>query len=123
MCADEPQLLVAARKECPLVVGVGDGERFVASAIPAFLRETRSVQLVGDDEVVAIRPDEAEFLDAETAEPVDRPASEIDWDDEAAEKGWFETFILKEIHEQPAALAETIADRLPDGRPRPGGTC
>src|SRR5437763_1322984 len=60
MCADEPQLLVAARKECPLVVGVGDGERFVASAIPAFLSETRSIQLVGDDEVVAIRPDEVE---------------------------------------------------------------
>src|SRR3989440_1489736 len=116
MSVDEPKLLVAARKECPLVVGVGEGEQFVASAIPAFLRETRRVQLVGDDEVVVIRPDGVEFLDAETADPVDRPASEIDWDDEAAEKGGFETFMLKEIHEQPDAVAETVADRLVDGR-------
>ena len=116
MCAEEPRLLVAARKECPLVVGVGEGERFVASAIPAFLRETRSVQLVGDDEVVAIRPDEVDFLDAETGEPLDRSANEIDWDDEAAEKGGYETFMLKEIHEQPDAVAETIADRLVEGR-------
>jgi glucosamine--fructose-6-phosphate aminotransferase (isomerizing) len=116
MCADEPRLLVAARKECPLVVGVGEGERFVASAIPAFLRETRTAQLVGDDEVVAIRPDGAEFIAAETAEPLEREASEIDWDDEAAEKGGYETFMLKEIHEQPDAVAATVADRLVDGR-------
>jgi glutamine---fructose-6-phosphate transaminase (isomerizing) len=116
MCADEPRLLVAARKECPLVVGVGEGERFVASAIPAFLRETRWVQLVGNDEVVAIRPDGVEFTDAASAAPVERAASEIDWDDEAAEKGGYETFMLKEIHEQPDAVAETIADRLVDGR-------
>jgi glucosamine--fructose-6-phosphate aminotransferase (isomerizing) len=116
MCADEPRLLVAARKECPLVVGVGEGERFVASAIPAFLRETRQVQLVGDDEVVAIRPDGVEFLEAATARPLEREAREIDWDDEAAEKGGYETFMLKEIHEQPDAVAETIADRLVNGR-------
>ena len=116
MCADEPRLLVAARKECPLVVGVGDGERFVASAIPAFLRETRNVQLVGDDEVVAIRPDGAEFLVADTGEVLEREANEVDWDDEAAEKGGYETFMLKEIHEQPDAVAETVADRLVDGR-------
>src|SRR5436190_8429709 len=115
MSVDEPKLLVAARKECPLVVGVGEGERFVASAIPAFLRETRRVQLVGNDEVVAIRPEWAEFLQAETAEPLDRPTTEIDWDDEAAEKGGYETFMLKEIHEQPDAVAETIADRLIEG--------
>jgi glucosamine--fructose-6-phosphate aminotransferase (isomerizing) len=116
MSADEPRLLVAARKECPLVVGVGEGELFVASAIPAFLRETRCVQLVGDDEIVAIRPEGAEFLDASTGEPVERDAAEVDWDDEAAEKGGYETFMLKEIHEQPDAIAETIADRLVDGR-------
>jgi glucosamine--fructose-6-phosphate aminotransferase (isomerizing) len=116
MCADEPELLVAARKECPLVVGVGEGEHFVASAIPAFLRETRNVQLVEDNEVVVIRPDGAEFLDASTADPVERPVTAIDWDDEAAEKGGYETFMLKEIHEQPDAVAETIADRLVDGK-------
>jgi glucosamine--fructose-6-phosphate aminotransferase (isomerizing) len=116
MCAHEPQLLVAARKECPLVVGVGEGERFVASAIPAFLRETRCVQLVGDDEVVAIRPEGAEFIAADSGEPLEREASEVDWDDEAAEKGGYETFMLKEIHEQPDAVAETVADRLVGGR-------
>jgi glucosamine--fructose-6-phosphate aminotransferase (isomerizing) len=116
MCADEPRLLVAARKECPLVVGLGEGERFVASAIPAFLRETRRVQQVGDDEVVAIRPDGVDFFDALTGEPLEREATEVDWDDEAAEKGGYETFMLKEIHEQPDAVAETIADRLVDGR-------
>jgi glutamine---fructose-6-phosphate transaminase (isomerizing) len=116
MCADEPRLLAAARKECPLVVGVGEGERFVASAIPAFLSETRSVQLVGDDEIVAIRPEGAEFIAAETAEPLERETSEIDWDEEAAEKGGYETFMLKEIHEQPDAVAETVADRLVGGR-------
>ena len=57
MSADEPDMLVGARKECPLVVGVGEGEQFLASAIPAFLRETRNVKLVNDDEIVAIRPD------------------------------------------------------------------
>ncbi|HKP90140.1 MAG TPA: glutamine--fructose-6-phosphate transaminase (isomerizing), partial [Thermoleophilaceae bacterium] len=116
MCADEPRLLVAARKECPLVVGVGDGERFVASAIPAFLRETRNVQLVGDDEVVAIRPDGAEFLVADTGEVLEREANEVDWDDEAAEKGGYETFMLKEIYEQPEAVRETIGDRARRGR-------
>ena len=115
MCADEPGLLVAARKECPLVVGVGDDERFVASAIPAFLRETRRIQLVGDDEVVAIRPEGVEFVDAASGEAVEREVTEIDWDDEAAEKGGYETFMLKEIYEQPDAVAETIGDRLVGG--------
>jgi glutamine---fructose-6-phosphate transaminase (isomerizing) len=115
MCADQPGLLVAARKECPLVVGVGNDERFVASAIPAFLRETRRTQLVGDDEIVAIRPHGVEFVDASTGDALEREVTEIDWDDEAAEKGGYETFMLKEIYEQPDAVAETIADRLIGG--------
>ncbi|HEX8066015.1 MAG TPA: glutamine--fructose-6-phosphate transaminase (isomerizing) [Thermoleophilaceae bacterium] len=115
MCADEPDVLVAARKECPLVVGVGDGERFIASAIPAFLRETRRTQLVNDGEVVAVAPTESRFLDAATGDAIEREVVEVDWDDEAAEKGGYETFMLKEIHEQPDAVAETIADRLIGG--------
>jgi len=110
-CAYEPQLLVAARRECPLVVGVGEGEHFIASAIPAFLRETREVKLVEDGEIVAVRPDSADFLDP-AGLPIPRQAEQIDWSEEAAEKGGYETFMLKEIHEQPAALAETIADRV-----------
>ncbi len=109
--ADEPSTLVAARKECPLVIGVGEGESFVASAIPAFLRDTRRVQLVENDEIVVITPEGARFTTA-AGEPVERLAEEVDWDEEAAEKGGYETFMLKEIHEQPDAVAETVADRL-----------
>jgi glucosamine--fructose-6-phosphate aminotransferase (isomerizing) len=112
MHADEPEILVGARKECPLVVGVGEHETFIASAIPAFLKHTRQVGIVGDDELVVIRPDGAEFLDAVSGEAVTREITEVDWDDDAAEKGGFETFMLKEIHEQPDAVAETIADRV-----------
>jgi glucosamine--fructose-6-phosphate aminotransferase (isomerizing) len=112
MHADEPDVLVGARKECPLVVGVGERETFIASAIPAFLKHTRKVGIVGDDELIVIRPGGAQFLDAVSGEPVTREISEVDWDDDAAEKGGFETFMLKEIHEQPDAVAETIADRV-----------
>jgi len=109
--ADEPGVLVAARKECPLVIGLGDGENFVASAIPAFLRETRRVQLVENDEIVIVTPEGTRFTTA-AGEEVERAAEEVDWDEEAAEKGGYETFMLKEIHEQPDAVAESIADRL-----------
>jgi glucosamine--fructose-6-phosphate aminotransferase (isomerizing) len=116
MHADEPGVLVGARKECPLVVGVGQGETFIASAIPAFLQHTRQVGIVGDDELIVVRPDGAQFLDAVSGEPVTREVTEVDWDDDAAEKGGFETFMLKEIHEQPEAVAETIADRVREDR-------
>jgi glucosamine--fructose-6-phosphate aminotransferase (isomerizing) len=112
MTADEPEVLVGARKECPLIVGVGEGEQFLASAIPAFLRETRNVKLVNDGEIVAIRPDGVQFFDASGA-PVDRETMEIDWDADTAEKGGYDTFMLKEIYEQPDAVAETISDRTP----------
>jgi glucosamine--fructose-6-phosphate aminotransferase (isomerizing) len=116
MSADEPGLLVGARKEPPLVVGVGDGEHFIASAIPAFLKHTRTVRLVGDDEVVAVRADGATFYDARSGARIERDAERVDWDEEAAEKGGYETFMLKEIHEQPEAVAETVFDRLAGDR-------
>jgi glucosamine--fructose-6-phosphate aminotransferase (isomerizing) len=113
--ADEPGVLVAARKECPLVVGLGEGENFVASAIPAFLRDTRRVQMVENDEIVVVTPEGTRFLTA-SGEEIERAAEEIDWDEETAEKSGYETFMLKEIHEQPEAVAETVLDRLaPDG--------
>jgi glucosamine--fructose-6-phosphate aminotransferase (isomerizing) len=115
MSADDPELLVGARKECPLVVGIGEGENFIGSAIPAFLRHTRRIQLLNDDEIVAVRPSGTIVSDAATGAPIEREVDEVDWDDEAAEKGGFETFMLKEIHEQPNAVAETIADRLVEG--------
>ncbi len=112
---DEPERLVATRHECPLVLGVGDGERFVASAIPAFLSETRDVMLIEDGEVVVVEADGHSLWSGQTELPP-RPAERVDWDEDAAEKGGYETFMLKEIHEQPAALWDTIGDRLkPDG--------
>jgi glutamine---fructose-6-phosphate transaminase (isomerizing) len=114
MSADHPGVIVGARKECPLVVGLGEGESFIASAIPAFLAETRRVQLVQDDEIVEITPDGARFIEPVAGSPIEREVDEVDWDDEAAEKGGFETFMLKEIHEQADAVAETLAGRLLD---------
>jgi glutamine---fructose-6-phosphate transaminase (isomerizing) len=112
--ADEPELLVGARKECPLVIGRGEGEQFVASAIPAFLAHTRQVQLIENDEIVVVRRDSVEFLSAD-GEPIERAVDEVDWSQEVAEKGGYETFMLKEIHEQADAVAETIADRTARG--------
>jgi glucosamine--fructose-6-phosphate aminotransferase (isomerizing) len=112
MHADEPGRLVGARKECPLVAGVGKGETFLASAIPAFLAETREAVAIENDEIVSVDASGVSITDAAGA-PVERGAEEISWDEAAAEKGGYDTFMLKEIHEQADAVAETIADRLP----------
>jgi glutamine---fructose-6-phosphate transaminase (isomerizing) len=112
MHAEEPERLVGARKECPLVAGVGEGEAFLASAIPAFLAETRDAVAIENDEVVTIDASGVSITDA-AGNPVPRGSEEISWDEAAAEKGGYETFMLKEIHEQADAVAETIADRLP----------
>ena len=112
--ADQPDVLVGARKECPLIVGRGDGEQFLASAIPAFLNETRSVQFIENGEIVVLTRDGVEFMDADGA-PIEREIKEIDWDEETAEKGGYDTFMLKEIYEQADALAETVADRTARG--------
>src|SRR4051794_31203071 len=110
MSLDEPETLVGARRECPLVVGRGDGETFLASAVPAFLADTRRIQVIENGELVVITPEGARIVTPDGAE-VERPVEEIDWDEETAEKGGYETFMLKEIHEQADAVAETIADR------------
>jgi glutamine---fructose-6-phosphate transaminase (isomerizing) len=108
---DHPGTLVGARLQCPLVVGVGEGEMFLASSIAAFLRETRRVQLIEDGEVVAIRPEGVQFVSVAGGRVRDRDEMEVDWDDEAAEKQGYETFMLKEIYEQPQAIADTIGER------------
>ena len=110
-----PDLLVGARRQCPLVVGVGEGEMFLASSIAAFLRDTRKVQLIEDGEVVAITPEGARFFD-DDGEVEHKEIEPVDWDDEDAEKGGYETFMLKEIYEQPEAVSETIGDRARRGR-------
>jgi glutamine---fructose-6-phosphate transaminase (isomerizing) len=114
MCMDEPELLVGARKECPLIIGRGDGEQFVASAVPAFLAETRRVQFLDNDEIVVLRPDGV-TITTPAGEVLERPVETVDWDQDTAEKGGYETFMLKEIHEQADAVAETIADRTAGG--------
>jgi glucosamine--fructose-6-phosphate aminotransferase (isomerizing) len=110
MTLDEPDVLVGARRECPLVVGRGDGETFLGSAVPAFLAHTRRVQWIENGEIIAITPEGARIMTPEGVE-VNRPIDEVDWDEETAEKAGYETFMLKEIHEQADAVAETIADR------------
>jgi glutamine---fructose-6-phosphate transaminase (isomerizing) len=114
MSLDEPDVLVAARKECPLVIGRGEGEQFVGSDVPAFLAETRTVQYIESGEIVTLRPEGVTIATAAGVE-LQRPTQTIDWDAETAEKGGFETFMLKEIHEQADAVAETIADRTARG--------
>jgi glucosamine--fructose-6-phosphate aminotransferase (isomerizing) len=112
---DHPGLLVGARLQCPLVVGIGDGETFLASNAAAFLRETRTVHFPEDGDIVAITPDGVRFARAD-GDGVERERHVLDWDDEGAEKAGFETFMLKEIYEQPDAVAETIGDRVRHGR-------
>jgi glucosamine--fructose-6-phosphate aminotransferase (isomerizing) len=112
---EHPEMLVGARLQCPLVVGIGEGEMFLASSIAAFLRETRRVQLIEDGEVVAITKEGARFYSVEDG-PREREEFEVDWDDEAAEKHGYETFMLKEIYEQPQAVADTIGERIRGGR-------
>ncbi len=113
--SDHPEQLVGARVQCPLLVGVGDGEMFLASASTAFLRETRKIQLIEDGEIVSITPDGASFTSVEDG-AVERDVIEVDWDDEAAEKSGYETFMLKEIYEQPEGVRETIGDRVRHGK-------
>jgi glucosamine--fructose-6-phosphate aminotransferase (isomerizing) len=115
MSLDEPELLVGARKECPLIVGRGDGEQFVASAVPAFLAETRRVQYVENGELVVLRPEGVTIITAATGQLVERAEHTVDWDEETAEKGGYETFMLKEIHEQADAVADAISDRTARG--------
>jgi glucosamine--fructose-6-phosphate aminotransferase (isomerizing) len=111
---DHPGLLVGARHQVPLVIGLGSDEMFLASNAAAFLRETRTVQFPGDGEIIAVRPEGAVFSLADGS-PVEHETIELDWDDEGAQKAGFETFMLKEIYEQPEAVAETIGDRVRHG--------
>jgi glucosamine--fructose-6-phosphate aminotransferase (isomerizing) len=114
MSLGQPDTLVGARRECPLVVGRGEGEQFIASAVPAFLAQTREVQQIENGEIVVLTPDGASVMSADGT-PVQREVETVDWDEDTAEKGGYETFMLKEINEQADAVAETIADRVARG--------
>ncbi len=108
---EQPDLLVGVRNQTPLVVGLGDGENFLASNVAAFLSETRRAVFPDDGEIVEITPTRVRFF--HDGAEIEHPAvEELDWDEEAAEKGGYETFMLKEIYEQPEAVRETIGDRV-----------
>ena len=114
-----PDLIVGARLQCPLVLGIGDDESFVASDVVAFLAQTRRIKQIEDGELIAITPEGVTLYDVDGGE-LERAESTVDWDEAAAEKGGYETFMLKEIHEQPEAMRETIGERLYGGRVRLG---
>ena len=113
---DHPGQLVGARLGCPMVVGLADGETFLASNAAAFLRDTRLVQFPEDGDLVLVEPGGSQFFRAVDGVAVEREVIELDWDDEGAEKNGYETFMLKEINEQPQAVADTIGDRVRHGR-------
>ncbi|WP_108024152.1 glutamine--fructose-6-phosphate transaminase (isomerizing) [Melghirimyces profundicolus] len=111
---DEPDKLVAVRLASPLIVGVGDGENFIASDIPAILEHTRDVYVLDDGEMAVLTRDGVE-LSTTDGKPVSRDLMHVTWDAATAEKGGYEHFMLKEIHEQPKAIRDTLAGRIKDG--------
>ena len=114
--ADEPGTIVAARRSTPLVVGIGDGEMFVGSDVAAFIGHTRDAVELGQDQAVAITADSYRITDFHGNEDVEYREFHIDWDLDAAEKGGYEYFMLKEIAEQPTAVADTLVGHFVDGR-------
>ncbi|WP_405959219.1 glutamine--fructose-6-phosphate transaminase (isomerizing) [Streptomyces sp. NBC_00868] len=109
--ADEPDVVVGARRNSPLVVGVGEGENFLASDVAAFIAHTRSAIELGQDQVVELRRDGVTVTDFDGA-PASVRAYHVDWDASAAEKGGYDYFMLKEIAEQPKAVADTLLGRI-----------
>jgi glucosamine--fructose-6-phosphate aminotransferase (isomerizing) len=114
--ADEPGTIVAARRSTPLVVGVGDGEMFVGSDVAAFIEHTRRAVELGQDQAVVITADGYRITDFHGNDDVEFREFHIDWDLAAAEKGGYEYFMLKEIAEQPTAVADTLVGHFVDGR-------
>ena len=113
---DRPDTIFAVKRESPLIVGWGEGENFVASDIPALLKYTRRYSVLEEGDMAVCTAEGIRFYN-EFAEPVQRPALTADWDMEAAEKGGYPHFMLKEINEQPTAITATVSPRVEDGMP------
>jgi len=107
--------MVVARKDSPLVIGLGEGENFIASDIPALLKHTRKVYFLDDKEIALVTRDGVKIIN-QYGEEVKKEVFEVTWDVEAAEKGGYQHFMLKEIHEEPKALRDTMTSRIRDGR-------
>ena len=115
MFRDYPGEIWVARKDSPMIIGIADGETYVASDVPAILKYTRNVYYIGNLEFAKLTPGEAHFYNLDGDE-IEKQTTEIKWDAEAAEKAGFEHFMMKEIHEQPKAVADTFHSVLKDGR-------
>ena len=115
LCADTPDRIIAARKDAPLLLGCGRGENFLASDVTALLRHTRDVVYMDDGELAVITAEGIRIYD-ERRRPIDKEHRHIDWDVDAAEKGGYDHFMLKEIYEQPEAVRRAITGRIRDGR-------
>lgn len=112
---DEPDKIIAAKKDSPLIIGLGEGENYVASDIPAILGRTNQVYILDDNEFVVVKADEVVITDF-IGDPVDKSIFTVTWDPIAAEKGGYEHFMLKEIHEQPEAIRATLRGTATNGR-------
>ena len=115
MFQDYPGEIWVARKDSPMIIGITDGETYVASDVPAILKYTRNVYYIGNLEFARLAPGEADFYNLD-GDKIEKATTEIKWDAEAAEKGGFEHFMMKEIHEQPKAVEDTLNSMVKDGR-------
>ena len=115
LCTDTPDRLIAARKDAPLLLGYGEGENFSASDVTALLRHTRNVVYMDDGELAVVTAGSIRIYD-ERRRPVEKERHYIDWDVDAAEKGGYAHFMLKEIFEQPTAISKAITGRIQEGR-------
>ena len=116
LCLDEPDVLYAARRDAPLIVGAGEGENFVASDVTAFLSYTRKAHFLEEGEIARLTPASAAFLDARTLAHKTKKIRHIEWDVQSAQKGGHKHFMLKEIFEQPSALRSALAGRIDQER-------
>lgn len=112
---DHPQELYAVRKDSPLIVGNTDGGNIIASDVPAVLKYTRDVFFIENEEIVCMKEDSMEFFNVDQ-EPIEKESTHIDWDVDAAEKGGYEHFMLKEMYEQPKAILDTFSPRIKNDR-------